>query len=156
MGVLIDLRQVIDDEWDRVDHLAGRPANQPLLVTPRTLQSEADSQLSARRRIGVELAPAESVEAILPYLARIELIVLHFEVFADGRAFSQARLLRDRYRYRGRLRARGDVVRDLLSFMQRCGIDQFELAPGEDVALALSAFGEISRHYQPETDRRAG
>ncbi len=156
MGVLIDLDRTIDDEWRPLDRAGTVPCEHPVIVSLEQLQAEADQLVTAYSRLAVNLPASETVEVIAPFLGHLELVVLNFEVFADGRAFSQARLLRDRYRYRGRLRARGDVVRDLLSFMQRCGIDQFELAAGEDVALALSAFGEISRNYQPEQSRRAG
>ncbi len=67
-----------------------------------------------------------------------------------GRAFSQARLLRERMAYRGDIRAQGDVLRDQLSFMQRCGFTQFQLADSEEISLALNAFSDISHSYQPE------
>ncbi len=156
MGVLIDLNRAIEDEWRPLGSAGDAPRDQPVIVSLGQLQTEGDELVAAYRRIGVDLPANEPVESIAAFLDRIELVVVNFEVFADGRAFSQARLLRDRYRYPGKLRARGDVVRDLLSFMQRCGIDQFELAAGEDVALALAAFDEISRNYQPEPGRRAG
>ena len=149
MGVLIDLCGVIDDEWRLLDVDSDLSRECPVLVSTERLLKEGESLLAVHRRIGVDLPANEPVESIAPFLSRIELVVLNFEVFADGRAFSQARLLRDRYRYLGSLRARGDVVRDLLSFMQRCGIDQFELAPGEDVALALSVSGETARSKLP-------
>ncbi len=149
MGVLIDLCGVIDDEWRLLDVDSDLSRECPVLVSTERLLKEGESLLAVHRRIGVDLPANEPVESIAPFLSRIELVVLNFEVFADGRAFSQARLLRDRYRYPGSLRARGDVVRDLLSFMQRCGIDQFELAPGEDVALALSVSGETARSKLP-------
>ena len=81
---------------------------------------------------------------------------LNFLSFADGRAFSQARLLRERYDYRGDIRAHGEVLRDQLSFMQRCGINQFNLAEGEDLELALAALSTtsatiISRVWQYRT-----
>ena len=69
----------------------------------------------------------------------------------DGRAFSYARLLRDRYGYKGELRAVGFVLRDHLDFMARCGIDSFELMEGKDSENALKAFHEFSVAYQPST-----
>jgi len=85
----------------------------------------------------------------MAWLPRFELVRLHFNAFSDGRPFSQAMLLRERYAYRGNIRAHGDVLRDQLSFMQRCGINQFSLAESEDVDLALAAFQDISESYQP-------
>ena len=78
------------------------------------------------------------------------------ESFADGRAFSQARLLRERFSFQGDIHAQGEVLRDQLSFMQRCGVSQFRLAEREDTELALSAFADISKNYQPELKVYAG
>ena len=151
MGVLIDSRRQIEDEWRRLETVAtDLPRDQPVIVAAGLLRRDGDALLASPRRTGVDLPASEPVETIARFLPRIELVVLNFDVFADGRAFSQARLLRERYRYDGLLRARGDVVRDLLTFMRRCGIEQFELAPGEDVALALSALQGTGATYQPE------
>ena len=90
------------------------------------------------------------VEDIVVFLDHLQLIVLQFKVFSDGRAFSQARLLRDRYTFCGDIRAVGDVICDQLSFMKRSGFNQFELAKGEDVDLAFRTFDQISMTYQVE------
>jgi uncharacterized protein (DUF934 family) len=100
-------------------------------------------------QLGVELEADDQIDDIVGWLTRLDLISLNFDVFADGRPFSQAKLLRDRFGYRGDIRAHGEVLRDQLSFMQRCGINQFCLAEGEDVELALGAFADISESYQP-------
>ena len=76
---------------------------------------------------------------------------VNFTSFADGRPFSQAKLLRERFSYTGDIRAHGQVLRDQLAFMRCCGINQFSLAEGEDVELALAAFNDISSSYQPGT-----
>ena len=78
-------------------------------------------------------------------------IILQFPAFKDGRAYSQARLLRERFDYRGELRARGEVLRDQLLFMRRCGFDAFELA-GSSIEGAGEAFDELSFAYQPGAD----
>ncbi len=78
-------------------------------------------------------------------------IVLDFPAFKDGRAYSQARLLRDRYGYSGEIRARGDVLRDQLLFMVRCGVNAFEFT-GDDVSGADAALKEFSFAYQPAAD----
>lgn len=81
-------------------------------------------------RVGVKLTPDQSIDIIEPWLDQIDLIELHFPTFADGRAFSQARLLRIRYHFEGDIRASGEIVQDQLAFMLSCGFNQFELAPG--------------------------
>ncbi len=83
-------------------------------------------------------------------LAGFSTIVLEFPAFKDGRAYSQARLLRERYGYTGEIRARGDVLRDQLLFMARCGVDAFEFLG--DVDGANAALKEFSFAYQPAAD----
>lgn len=78
-------------------------------------------------------------------------IILDFPAFKDGRAYSQARLLRERYGYTGEIRARGDILRDQLLFMVRCGINVFEFEGG-DIAGADRALKEFTFAYQPAAD----
>ncbi|MGB5063692.1 MAG: DUF934 domain-containing protein, partial [Candidatus Competibacter sp.] len=73
--------------------------------------------------------------------------------FSDGRAYSQARLLRERHGYRGEIRAVGDVLRDQLFFMARCGFDAFEPRADRSLEDALAAFGDFSASYQPAADQ---
>ncbi|WP_425410875.1 DUF934 domain-containing protein [Hyphococcus sp.] len=81
-------------------------------------------------------------------------IILNFPGFKDGRAYTQARLLRERYKYTGEIRARGEILRDQLLFMVRCGVNAFEFA-SEDVAGANGALRELSFAYQPAADNAA-
>lgn len=92
------------------------------------------------------------LDAVRDDLARIPLIAVHFPVFTDGRGYSQARLLRERYRYRGELRATGDVQRDQLFYMMRCGIDSFAMDKGDDAEDVLRSFEELSVRYQAACD----
>lgn len=84
-------------------------------------------------------------------LSGFDVIILAFPSFGDGRAYSQARLLRERFGYTGEIRARGDVLRDQILFMSRCGFDAFEL-DGAGSAAAEAAFKEFSFAYQPAAD----
>jgi uncharacterized protein (DUF934 family) len=100
------------------------------------------------------LANTDDVLALGPDINRFKLIVLHFPKFTDGRAYSQARLLRGRMGYRGELRATGNVLRDQLPFLLRCGFDSFESEQpgfGEALAKARSVFSVV---YQPTEDGR--
>jgi uncharacterized protein (DUF934 family) len=78
---------------------------------------------------------------------------VNFPKFTDGRGYSTGRLLRERYGYRGELRAIGDIFRDQLLYLSRCGFDAFVLRPGEDPQAALAAFGDFSEAYQAAVDR---
>ena len=102
----------------------------------------------------VALANTDPVEALAGHVGSLRLIVLHFPRFNDGRAYSQARLLRERLGYTGELRATGGVLQDQLPFLLRCGFDSFESGQagfGEALAGAPSLFSVV---YQPAADHR--
>jgi uncharacterized protein (DUF934 family) len=99
----------------------------------------------------VRLEPADDPASVsLEGVTRVE---VNFPKFGDGRGYSIARLLRERYGYRGELRAVGQITRDLLFFMESCGFDAFELRPGEDPHEALAAFEDFSESYQASVAR---
>jgi len=103
----------------------------------------------------VSLANTDPVEDLAPHVGRLRLIVLNFPKFSDGRAYSQARLLRGRLGYTGELRATGGVLQDQLPFMLRCGFDSFESDQKgfeEALAKARTLFSVV---YQPAEDDRA-
>jgi uncharacterized protein (DUF934 family) len=104
------------------------------------------------RAAGTVLGPSDDVRALAPELASLSLIVLTFPKLADGRAFTQARILREQMGWRGPLRAAGAVFRDQLFYMARCGFDAFELPGSEDEAGALAALSRFSAVYQPAAD----
>jgi uncharacterized protein (DUF934 family) len=81
------------------------------------------------------------------------MIAVNFPQFADGRGYSIARLLRERYQWRGELRAIGDVLRDQLFYLSSCGFDAFELRAGQDPRAALAAFNDFSDAYQSSVER---
>jgi uncharacterized protein (DUF934 family) len=91
--------------------------------------------------------------ALAASLGRLKLVAVNFPKFGDGRGYSIARLLRERYGYRGELRAVGEVARDHLYYMAQCGFDAFELRAGEDPQEALDAFNDFSEAYQASVAR---
>ena len=82
--------------------------------------------------IGVIWPNSRGVAELVPYLDRLALVALVFPSFRDGRGYSQARLLRERYDFRGELRATGDVLRDQFLFLTRAGFDAFEVKKEAD------------------------
>lgn len=125
------------------------------IIVPLELWRLRGDELSARAgRLGLLLAAHDEPESIAPDLARFSLVAVRFDKFADGRGYSLARLLRERYRWRGELRAVGDIGRDQLLFLERAGFDGFELRPGADARAALAAFGELPDAH-PAFRRRA-
>jgi uncharacterized protein (DUF934 family) len=150
MANLIDSSGVIADDWVRYDRLRCMGVARRVLVSRHDLRKYPGYFERAQIELGADLEPDDAIADIVDWLPRLALVCLNFSAFADGRAFSQARLLRERFAYRGDIRACGEVLRDQLAFMQRCGINQFSLADGEDVDTALAAFADISVSYQPE------
>jgi uncharacterized protein (DUF934 family) len=100
------------------------------------------------------LEPADEPALLAGALAAVRVIAVNFPKYGDGRGYSIARLLRERYGYQGELRAVGVVARDQLRAMAQCGFDAFELREGEDAHAALAAFDDISEAYQASAKQR--
>ena len=124
-----------------------------LMSAARFLQ---DPEALSRRsgRTGVIWPNNRDVDDLVPYLDRLAVVALVFPTFRDGRAYSQARLLRERYKYRGELRATGQVLRDQFLFMLRAGFDAFEVKKPADAAVFVEAAARFSVFYQPSADGR--
>ncbi|MCP4768510.1 MAG: DUF934 domain-containing protein [Gammaproteobacteria bacterium] len=150
MAIVTSSCEVIEDDWIRYDRQRLIGCASQVVASVADLVMYRKFFQRAVFQLGVELEVTVAIEEIQEWLPRLDLVILNFDNFADGRAFSQARLLRERYRYQGDIRAQGDVLRDQLSFMQRCGINQFDLGDSENVDLALNSFSDISKNYQPE------
>ena len=101
----------------------------------------------------VRLEPTDDPAAVADRLAHVARVEVHFPKFGDGRGFSIGRLLRERYGYKGELRAVGPLTRDHLFFLESCGFDAFELRDGEDPHAALAAFDDFSEAYQASPAR---
>jgi uncharacterized protein (DUF934 family) len=119
------------------------------LIAPLALLKVRGKELFDRAgRTGAVIEPHEDPAALAALLSRLSLVAVRFPKFGDGRGYSIARLLRERYGYRGELRAMGDVLRDQLLFMKRSGFDSFDLRDDQDPDEALAAFAELSEQYQ--------
>ena len=101
----------------------------------------------------LRLEPSDDPADFADRLAGVTRVEVHFPKFGDGRGFSIGRLLRERYGYKGELRAVGPLTRDHLFFLESCGFDAFELRAGEDPHAALAAFDDFSESYQASVKR---
>ena len=126
---------------------AELPDRGPVIV-PIALWLDRRDALIARGGVGVWLGPGDDPGALAPDVMRLELIAIDFPSFIDGRGYSLARLLRQRHRYRGELRAIGDIGRDQLCYLAQCGFDAFSLPDSKDADDALKAFDDFSDGYQ--------
>lgn len=130
------------------------PEGRKVIISLARWQAEAVLHQAKNLIVGVHLPNTVSVDELWPILQSAPLILLEFPAFGDGRAYSQARTLRDRYGYSGEIRAFGGaVVRDQLQAMQRCGIDAFVLRQDQDPQRCLDAFKDFSIAYQRAADR---
>jgi uncharacterized protein (DUF934 family) len=143
-------RQIVVDDWLYVAEAAADPTA-PLIVTFDQWQMESDAWIERDSPLGVVLSAAHKVEQLAPHLSRFALIAAEFPGPSEGRGYTQARLLRERWNFKGELRATGYVRRDQLFFMARCGFNSFEL-PEADIEDALAAFSTFSAAYQPSND----
>ena len=147
------------DDWLQLDDAAELPSldgtQHYLLSLSRwlLLQRAQPSLLGtavARARLGVWLTPDAAIDALQPWLHDIPMIAIHIPTLADGRGYSMARRLRTHYGYQAGLRAFGDITRDQLLFLMRCGFDSVSLRPGTDLALACQALMELPSRYQDD------
>ncbi len=100
----------------------------------------------------VQLEPGEPPAPLLEHLDQIELVVVHFPAFTDGRGFSYGRELRERG-YAGELRAAGHFIRDQLTYLVRCGFDAFQMADDAALEGALASLSDFTEHYQAAIDK---
>lgn len=153
---LIKNGQLINDVWHLValpneGEAAVIPAGPVLL--PITVWKSQYATLAGRGQIGLWLEPADQLSDVEADLKQFEVIAINFPKFADGRGYSLARLLRERYGYTGEIRAVGDVLHDQLYFLARVGFDAFALRGHKNAQLALaSAFKTFTTAYQHAVD----
>ncbi|MDR7026378.1 DUF934 domain-containing protein [Pseudomonas peli] len=156
MQRIIKNGQLIDESWHLLPKdatLDGIP-NCDDLIVPLGLWVEHSTAFKARDGgLGVWLDAGEEIEEIADQLDNFQVIALNFPAFTDGRHTSTAYLLRNRYGYKGEVRAIGDVLRDQLFSYLRVGFDAFALREDKDPLDALKAFEEFSEVYQASTDQ---
>ena len=151
---LIKDNRIADDIWTHHDDAGDLPqgilAEAPLEISYPAWQ-QAAAQLAHRPGpLALRLA-GDSDPAVLEAedLAKFEMIAIHFPHFTDGRGYSLARHLRERLGFKGELRATGDILKDQLDFLARCGFDSFEITDASALKAWQAAKPEITITYQP-------
>ena len=159
MSKLIKQGKIVDDAWQLVRLAEGEspadvalPEKQALLPLAVWL-ARRDELLARGGKLGVWLAAGEDAQAIAGDLARIAVVAVDFPKFTDGRGYSTARLLHERHAYRGEIRAIGDVLRDQLHFMKRCGFDAYALRGDQDAEAAIASLTDFTESYQAAVDQ---
>ncbi|MGD0719895.1 MAG: DUF934 domain-containing protein [Roseiarcus sp.] len=144
----------VDDVWTRLADGEPIPASGPVIVTAARWLAERAALAARAGPVGVSIAAGKDAVGQLQEAAARPLVVLEFAKFADGRAFSYAELLRERFGFKGELRAGGDVLLDEIALMRRCGFDSFEVV-NEPTLRALKRGGApgATLFYQPSVER---
>jgi len=143
--------KIVSDPFAHVADGAELPVEACVLVSAARFLENPDALLK-RGKVGIIWPNSRDVDDLLPYLDRLAAVALVFPTFRDGRAYSQARLLRERYGYRGELRATGQVLRDQFVFMLRAGFDAFDVKKQADAEAFAQTVHRYSVFYQPTGD----
>lgn len=151
---LIKNGRAVDDPWVTLDDDAPLPATGQVIVSLARFRAQRSTLLERGGPLGVRLKSAELAAEIGADAPLLDLIAIEFPTFRDGRGYSTARLLRERWGFAGELRAVGNVLRDQLLFMHRCGFDAFDVADGDAVELWRKAIAEFTVFYQRAADDR--
>ncbi len=160
---IIRNKAIVQDDWTSIADDAEIPASGRVIFSLKRWQEVRDALKTGDVSAGVRIPNNVDVAAIWDQIRDCPLIAIEFPAFGDGRAYSQARLLRERFAYRGEIRAVGDVLRDQIYFMHRVGINAMAPRADQDLQACLKAFGDFTVPYQGSVDqpisvfqRRAG
>ena len=151
---LIKDGQLADDTWRALDDHETVDAAAAVIVSLERWQAEREALAGRLGPLGIRLRSDQPPHLIADDLSHFALVALEFPAFTDGRAYSYARLLRQRYGFSGEVRAVGDVLRDQLLFLHRCGFDAFEMTGASALDDWREAVAEFSAFYQPAADAR--
>ena len=146
--------KVVEDAWVAVADDEALPDGSPAVVSLCRWQNERATLAYRNLPLGVRLKSSDSAAEIAADLIHFGIVVLEFPKFNDGRGFSAARLLRERYGFKGEIRATGHIIRDQLQFLARCGVDSLDAADESWAEKWRIAQAEMSVFYQPAADGR--
>ena len=158
MSKLIKDGAIVENTWTLIAKPEGDASDFSVpvgqVIVPLSLWLAQKSQLQARTDVGVWLDSDETADLIGADANQFAVIGVNFPGFMDGRAFSTARLLRERYGFTGELRAVGNFIRDQLCYLRRCGVNAFAFAnPEADLAVALKSLNDFNEYYQASVDQ---
>ena len=158
MPKIIKNREIIEDQWTSIDNpeqdLATTDDNTNIIVALAYWLENKTSLTARTGKVGVLLQGSDEPELFHQELSNIDLIAIDFPKFGDGRGYSIARLLSERYGYQQEIRAVGDVLRDQLRFMERCGFNAYALRADRSMEDALASFNAISIDYQSDVSEK--
>lgn len=143
--------RIVPDDWRHLDDAEPLPTAGKFIISLNRWRQEKATWRGGGA-VGLRMPAEQGLEELIPDLHEFTLIALEFSVFRDGRCFSLARMLREQLGFRGELRAVGDVLRDQMFYMQRVGINAFEIRGDKCLQEALAGLSDFSAAYQPAAD----
>ncbi|WP_343562998.1 DUF934 domain-containing protein [Kiloniella sp. b19] len=147
--------RVVEDSWTRIDDEAALPTEGAVIVSYDRWEKDKASLLAADLDLGVWLNSDQSPELLDGDIDSLKLVALNFPSFADGRAFTYGRMLRERYEFEGQVRAMGGFILDQIEMLRRCGFDAFETEKPEVVrGVNRNASANVTVYYQPGQDEQ--
>jgi uncharacterized protein (DUF934 family) len=149
---LLENGRAAEDRFVTVADDAPLPADAPALIPLSRLQRDADALAGRNVALGVQVGAATHPEDIRPFLDRVALVAIEFPKFRDGRGFSIARTLRERYGYAGEIRAVGHVLPDQYAFLLRCGFTGVVVPDDADLGVWAASLGRFHVAYQAGVD----
>lgn len=155
MPVIKDGKLVETDPWRTLEEGEPIPGDAPVILSYEGFRGANGGLSGHNGKLGIQLRSDQPPDLIADEVARFDLIALEFPKLADGRSFSHARMLRQRHGFTGELRAVGDVFRDQIFFMLRCGFDSFAIPEDRDPAGAIAALEDFTVAYQAAADHMA-
>ena len=147
-------RKLAHDPWHLLEASDDPlPATGKVIVPLASWRQHRDELIARADGVGVSLLATDEARDIAADLPHLQVVAVNFATFNDGRGYTTARLLRERYGWRGELRAIGDVLSDQIFYLTRVGFDALELREGQDVEAVLGRFEDFSETYQAAVDR---
>jgi uncharacterized protein (DUF934 family) len=146
--------KIATDTFAQLADDAEVPADGAILISAAKFLEHAEMLSDRVGKTGVIWPNNRDVDDLVPYLGRLAVVALVFPTFRDGRAYTQARLLRERHGFKGELRATGQVLRDQFVFMLRAGFDAFDVKKESDAEAFAATVKRYSVFYQPTGDGR--
>tara|TARA_R110001592_G_scaffold88520_1_gene260672 strand:+ start:6377 stop:6862 length:486 start_codon:yes stop_codon:yes gene_type:complete len=153
MPKLIKQSVIVENVWQKLEADFSDSIENKAVLVPLVRFLENPELVIGNAQAGVWLESGQGPERLEPFIEQLALIAINFPKFVDGRGYSYARILRDRYNYQGELRAIGDVLHDQLFYLKRCGFDSFAVREDKDIEVAKTGFTDFTETYQGATDQ---
>ena len=146
---IIKNKEIVADSWQQLSDDDALPDSGKIIINYQRWLQLSENLRAFNGQLGICISADIAIDAIKDELDQFQLIAIRFPEFKDGRGYTHARILRERYNFQGELRATGNILRDQIFYLHRCGFDAFELENGRDIKDALNAFTDFGANYQP-------